>query len=333
MVKRIVIRTPNFIGDTIMMLPALELVRREYPDAEIDIVCKPHSREVFRGKNIAQIIEDDTKGKGRLVKTFSLIKKLRKRKYELGILYKNSFLSALIFRLGGTKILVGYNKEKRGFLLSFHIKYWDSWHYVNRYADLVNQYWGNKYCELPEMELCAEPSKLLKKREKPLIGFVLGGENKGARRYPKDLALMLFEQLVSKDFDIVLLGDEKDAQNHSAYAKFLEEKGKDVQDITGKTTVGEFIDAIAALDLLITIDTSALHIAAATDTEFLLLAGRGTSALDNVYPKSGKGHLLCKGQKKIRSEDIIREIKPKDIYEQIVEIVNKNSIFGGKEIF
>ncbi len=97
--KKLIIRTPNYIGDTVMMLPALELVKKEYHDAEITVVCKPHSVALFRGKDIAKIIVDDTKGKGRFRRTVRFIKQLRQEKYDLGILFHNSFLTALLFRL------------------------------------------------------------------------------------------------------------------------------------------------------------------------------------------------------------------------------------------
>ena len=52
----IIIKTPNFIGDTIMMMSALELVKMEYPNAKITIVCKEYSKDLFRSKNINKII-------------------------------------------------------------------------------------------------------------------------------------------------------------------------------------------------------------------------------------------------------------------------------------
>lgn len=330
MSKKIIIRTPNYIGDTIMMLPALELLRMEYPQAAITIVCKSHSKDIFREKNIVEILIDATKGKNRFWKTWKFIKRLRQQSYDEGILFHNSFLTALIFRLAKVKKLIGYDKEQRKILLDFHEKCSSSWHYVNQYANLVNQYLGNRYERLPKMQLHYELSTLVQKKTKPLVGFVLGGENKGTRRYPKVLALQLFEKLSTADIDIVLLGDEQDTVNHDSYEALLQKNSTQVTNLTGKTSVAAFIDAIAALDLLVTIDTSAMHIAAATNTEFIVLSGRGTSPLSVVFPKDGVGHIIEKGQGCIRGEDMIRAISPQDIYTKIMEIVGKKVTFGDK---
>ncbi|PVX52232.1 heptosyltransferase-2 [Balneicella halophila] len=340
MPKQIIMRTSNYIGDTIMMLPALELVQREYPDASITIVCKAKSRDIFRGKGIKDIIIDDTKGKGRFFRTLQFVRKLRKNKYDLGILFHNSFLTALLFRLAKVKTLIGYQKEGRKFLLDFSLPIDRSWHYSNHYANLVNIYWNSKYDYLPPMILEFKKTELFDKAGRPLVGFLLGEEcakaqnhkdsyayriKKGARRYPLNLGEKLFEYLSKEDIDFVLLGDSKDCKNHRIYTNLLKKNMKHVVDLTGKTSVGECIDAIGTLDLLVTIDTSAMHMAAATNTEFILLQGKGTSPLSVVFPIDGEGHVLNKGQHCLRGEDMISAIKPDDIYHKIMELLEKKS--------
>ena len=44
--KKIIIRTPNFIGDTINTTPCLELIKQEYPEAEFTIVGPDFVREL-----------------------------------------------------------------------------------------------------------------------------------------------------------------------------------------------------------------------------------------------------------------------------------------------
>ena len=46
--KKIIIRTPNFIGDTINTTPCLELIKQEYPEAEFTIVGPDFVRELFK---------------------------------------------------------------------------------------------------------------------------------------------------------------------------------------------------------------------------------------------------------------------------------------------
>lgn len=334
--KNIIIRTPNFIGDTIMMLPALSLVRTEYPEACITVVCRELCQDIFRGQEIEEIIVDNTKKGNRLLRTIVLIRLLRKKSYDLGILFQNSFLSAFVFRLARIKTIIGYEKESRKVLLDFHIRLDRHRHYVNHYANLVNEYFDGKYKLLPEMKLFFQASNLLKKGTKPLVGFIFGGTNKnterGVRQYPEYQVYELLQLLDDKQIDIVFLGDNEDAPIHQLYENQLKEEGKECINLTGKTTVAEYIDAIATLDLLVTIDTSAMHIAAAVGTEFIVIVGKGTSSFDTVKPKGDKGHILFSGERYIRDEDIIKAIKSKDIYAKMLEILNKKSIFEKKEL-
>lgn len=327
---KIIIRTPNYIGDTIMMLPALELLRNAYPEAVFSIVCRKELQELFRGKGITEIIIDDTKGKQRLKKTFRLLQKIRRNSYDLGFLFHNSLLTAIIFKFARIQKLIGYQKEGRGFLLDFSLPINRNQHYTQHYGSLVNQFLGSPYKTLPAMSLHTERSQLLEKGGKPLIGFVLGGENKGTRQYPKEQSLQLFQLLGAEDYDFVLLGDNHDSFAHNEYAEYLQHIGKKCQNLTGKTSVAAYIDAVATLDLLVTIDTSAMHIAAATGVPFLLLAGLGTSPLSVVYPQQGEGTLLFKGGNILNGKDMIAAIRPEDIYGKIMEIIDKKVIFGGK---
>jgi heptosyltransferase-2 len=318
---KIIIKMPSFLGDSIMTLPAFELLKKEYPKASFTVICKPSAKDIFRNKGIDKIIIDNTKSskRGRIKRTFTLLKQIKTNKYDLGVLFHNTFLDALIFKLSHIETIIGYEKEGRKILLNFWLKIDRTRHYVNHYANLINQYLNNKYTILPPMLLNIEKSTLIQKRSQPLIGFVLGGDNKGIRQYPQTMAIELFKLFQQDNIDIILLGDKEDNQNNKVYEKILIQQNQSVLNLSGKTKVSEFIDSIAMLDLLITIDTSSMHIAAATGTNFLVLVGKGSSAFDTVYPKVDFGNYIFKGNSLIKDEDFIKAIHPKDIYQKIKE--------------
>lgn len=321
----IIIKTPNFIGDTIMMMSALELVKMEYPNAKITIVCKEYSKDLFRSKNINKIIIDNCKGKNRFRKTLNLVAEIKKENYDLGILFHNTFLDALIFKLSNINKIIGYDKENRKILLDFHLKIDRTRHYVNHYANLVNKYFDNKYELLPEIKLDFKNTNLLKKEKKYLIAFVLGGDNKDTRKYPKKLSFELMSLIDSDKIDVVLLGDKDDCLNNSLYENELNKLNKNCINLSGKTSISEFIDVIAKVDLLVTIDSSAMHIAAAVGSEFIVLVGKGSSALDTVYPKVEFGHKIFEAKNFIKDEDLIYQIKAKTINDKINMIINKKA--------
>jgi heptosyltransferase-2 len=318
----IIIKTPKFIGDTIMTIPSFELLKKEYPSATFTIVCHASSVDIYRDKGIKRFIIDKGK-KDRLKNSINMIKEIKEERYDLGVLFHNTFLDALIFKLSNIKTIIGYNKENRKFLLDFWLKIDRSRHYVNHYANLINQYLGNKYTILPDMKINYEKSKLLKETSKKTIGFLLGGDNKGTRSYPKELSIELFSLLKESNYHIILMGDKQDNINNTLYQEYLESINVDVTNLSGKTTVSEFIDLIASTDLLVTIDSSAMHISASTNTPFIVLKGKGTSAFDTVYPKVNFGTILFSGKDMIKDQDIIKTIKPIEIKQSIKKVLNE----------
>ena len=308
---KILIRTPKFIGDTIMMLPALFLLQDKYSDAHFTIVCNPHFEALFRGMNVTLIIDESRQRKG-IFKHQKLLQTLRQEKYDLGILFHNSLSSALLFKLAYITAIIGYKNDGRQFLLDFAPKIDRARHYINHYANLVNLYLDTPYTTLPKVVLHSQNQTRFSKHSQPTIAFVLGSE-KGYRGYPEDLSLALCELLQNKPYQVLFLGDKEDAKTNALYAKAL----PDSHDFSGTTSVAEFIDIIADVDLLITIDTSAMHIAAATGTKFITLLGKGTSAFSLVQPKVDFGSYLYAGEDCIDDASQIRALKPKVIIEEI----------------
>ncbi len=312
----IIIKTPSFIGDAIMMLPALELIKLEYPEANITIVCKDNCQDIFRGHGINKIIIDKTKGDNRLKKTVSIIKNIREDRYDLGVLFHNTFMDALIFKLSNIDFIIGYDKEQRRILLDFWLKIDRSRHYINHYANLVNKYLKEKYTLLPPLKLYTKKQNFVAKKTKPLIGFVLG-THKDTRGYPQELSLELFSLLKNSAYEVVLLGDCNDKSNNLKYEKQLKENKIEVTNLTDKTSVGDFIDIINILDLLVTIDSSSMHIAAATNTNFITIIGKSASPFEVVKPKVDFGSYLFKGEICIKDADFIKNIKPQEIVKEI----------------
>ncbi len=311
---QIIIKTPNFIGDTIMMLPALLLLQKHYKEAEFTVVCPAHSKDLFRGYPIKEIIIDDTKGKNRTKKTLSLGKKIRKNHYDLGILFHNALSGALLFKLAKIDKIIGYKNGGREIFLDFSPKINRARHYINHYAHLVNSYIGDVYETLPPTRLHTQKHKLFSNPSQTTIAFVLGTD-KGDRGYPKEESQKLCQLLNRLDCQIILLGDANDMPSNTNYAKLMPH----AIDLTAKTTIAEFIDIIASVDLLVSIDTSAIHIAAATKTKFITLLGQGTSPFSIVKPKVDFGSYLYAGEAYIKDSAQIKAITPEMIIAEIQE--------------
>ena len=319
--KKIIIRTPNFLGDTINISPCIQLIRHEYPDAQIVIVCPDFIKDVYKyDKNIYKCITFPDAKRHKLSTFWNLWRKLRHEKGDLGILFINTFISALIFKLAGIKCSIGYQRECRGILLDFKIPFNINKHYINRYASLFNEFTGNKYKTLPDLYLpISNNSTFHFNNTNPNIGLYLGGENKSFRKYPDNHSIRLLELLAEKNYNLILIGDQNDNIKHQEYIATV--RKENIINLSGSTSLEDFFNTIAHLNLLITIDSSAMHIAAALKVPFIALLGLSTSPTSTIIPKVPLGRILKIENNLIREEDYICNITPDLILKTISELI------------
>src|SRR3954467_6527766 len=96
--QRILVKEVNWLGDVVMSLPALRAVRTSFPNAHMSVLIKAELASFFDGAEwIDEIIPYRIrKGflKG-LADRGKLTAELRGKKFDLAILFPNSFDSAL----------------------------------------------------------------------------------------------------------------------------------------------------------------------------------------------------------------------------------------------
>ena len=329
--KKIIVRLPNFLGDSIMTTPALGLLFQEYPTAEFTLVCKEPISELFQGFSaVKEIIIDNTKNKGnRIINIIRLIKKIRYEKYDLGILFHNSFLNALIFKSSRIRHVIGYQNELRGFLLTYHLKIERARHYINHYALLVNLYLNDKYKSLPKLNIAVPDGDFIGDfdEKRAVIGVSLGFDEQEGRSYPKSNSILLIKELLELNkYNLVILGGESEESRASEYINQIPASYQNsVRNLTGKLTVSQFVNVISNLDLLVTIDSSPMHVAAAVLTPFIVLLGKSTSAFSTVQPKVDFGVYLKRENNLLDDRFFISQITPLEIIAQIESFFSNKS--------
>lgn len=318
--KKIIIRTPNFLGDTINTTPCIQLIKQEYPEAQIVIVCPDFVEEIFKyDSGITRCITFPLAKKNNLSTYWHIIRQVRKEKGDLGVIFINTFISALLFKLAGIKCNIGYKQEGRGWLLDFKLPLNRNKHYINRYASLFNEFVGNKYTTLPELHLPVSGHSTFRfGNNQKTIAFYPGGANKGVRRYPDTHSVQLLRLLHQHGYNLVLIGDQKDNLKHQEYARVVD---SGILNLTGQTNVEGLFNTIANADLLITIDSAAMHAAAALKTPFIALMGLSTSPTSTITPKVAFGKILKIENNMIREEDYMQNITPEIILKAVQEML------------
>jgi heptosyltransferase-2 len=112
----LIIRCPNWVGDIVMAIPALDCFRNSFPDTKIIGIVKKNAQGILRdGPWFDSFIDCDDKSWSGF---WRMTKQIKKYKADMGVLLTNSVRSALSTWLGGVKKTYGYGHNHRGIFLS-----------------------------------------------------------------------------------------------------------------------------------------------------------------------------------------------------------------------
>ena len=121
-IHSIILWMPNWIGDVILTLPSLQSLRRAYPKARITAIVKPPSDELLLGHPaINTVLSLPSGSESGLWKHVKFARRLKKYRYDMGIVFPNSFRSAFLLSVTKAKYRLGYNTDGRSIFLTHPI--------------------------------------------------------------------------------------------------------------------------------------------------------------------------------------------------------------------
>ena len=283
---KIVVRGTNWIGDAVMTIPALRQLRRIFPDAELTLHTRSWANEIFQDTDfvdeILSIEPDET--------VFEQAKKLRERKFDLAVLFTNSFQTALAAKLGKVNRRFGYANEGRAILLTDAVKIpeWkanrhESFYYLNLVAEIESKFYMRQTVLESKSQLDLQVSeerragarRILEENgidlSKRIIALGVGSTNSRAKRWRTESFAELNDRLQNElNADVVLIG-AKDELNVSQ--EVFEKSKKKPKILTGKTSLSEAVAVLSEIDLLISNDMGLAHVAPAVGTKTLVIFG------------------------------------------------------------
>ncbi|WP_208932461.1 glycosyltransferase family 9 protein [Rheinheimera sp. F8] len=305
---------PRFLGDSVTATSAIRMLRELYPQEQIFLLARPPVAGLFADEVIAgcQIIVDKRFSSQRQ-SLFKVAFSLRPYRFAQVYHFRNSFADALLCKLAGVRHQVGYAKNGRTPLLTHAVMLDPNYHYQYRYCHLVNVAHGQPFSQMPTVQLLAGKTPL-PSPQLPKVAVYFGGQYKLDRHYPYELACQALRQLAGlHQCHFVLLGDQQEVADNVRLADYLRAEQIEVSDLTSTTTVVELVRTINSCDLLLTIDSGQLHMAAALQTPYVAVVGFGTSPWSCVEPKVSHGIHLTVNSLTLDLATQISEISPQRI--------------------
>lgn len=290
--KKILVIGPSWIGDMVMAQSLFIHLRDRELSPRVDVLAPAWSGPILaRMPEVAAHIEMPVgHGKLGLGTRLALGRDLRREKYDQAIVIPRSWKSALVPFVAGIPQRTGYLGEARYGILN-DIRPLDEVRLprtVDRYVALGIDRDGHLPPSIRSPRLTVDTAnqarlfrELFLTIGRPIVGFVPGAEFGPAKRWPAEYFAELARRLIGLGRDVWLFGSGKDSE---VCGRIASQAGEGVVDLSGKTTLAEVVDLIAATERMVTNDSGLMHIAAAVGSRVVALYG--SSSPDNTPPLS-----------------------------------------------
>ncbi len=281
--RRIAIFRALFLGDLICATPALRAVRRRFPYAEITLIGLPWAEDLLRRMPSLDRLEAFPGYPGiaeapyDAERTAAFLVKARGTGYDLAIQLHGDGRSSngFVSELGAWQTL-GYRLEGDD-RLDIGLAWVPQEHEVRRWARLVTELGGpvdDLHLDFPtdadEWTRAAALLSAAPEGSGPLIGLHPGAKD-AARRWPPERFAAVGDALVERyGARVVVTGAPGEREIAAAVRRAMRAPAL---NLAGATDLGTFAAVIARLDLLVTNDTGASHLAAASRTRSVVLFG------------------------------------------------------------
>lgn len=331
--QKIVVRMPNWIGDLVMATPILTDLRQAFPQAHITAMCRTPLSELLReDPDINELFSfSKVGGFGRRSEKRDIIEKLRRGKYDLGILLTHWFSSAWWFWQGSVARRLGYDCNGRRFLLTDRVPLPENihnQHLVITYKMLlqplgisVSKTQPRLYLTQKEIDGATTLLKQLGVSKNHLVVGINPGATYGSAKcwFPQRFREVTEKLLQDESLCIVYFGDQTTTPLVKEICRELPPR---VINLAGLTSLRELASLIKLCDVLLTNDSGPMHIAAALQTPLVALFGSTNEVVTGPY-QTGKvihKHVECspcyqrvcpidfRCMKQIEADEVVREI-------------------------
>ncbi|MBD3413313.1 MAG: lipopolysaccharide heptosyltransferase II [Candidatus Aminicenantes bacterium] len=278
---RIAVRAPNWIGDSILSTPSIKSLKTNFPNSRLSVIAKPWVRDLFLN---LEFVDDiiSLPEKNDLKSLNAAVQKIKKQKFDAGLILPNSFISALLFYRARIPKRWGYKKDGRQILLTEQIFVQNprkSIHQVQYYQNIISGL-GLKpsppqlHFSLTKQEQQDARNLLDSLHFKPTDKLVIlnpGAYYGSAKRWPASRYTALAKILQKKSNPyLVLIGSQAEKELADSIASQMQNKQA---NLAGKTSLRILAGIISLADLVISNDSGPMHLSNALGIPIIALFG------------------------------------------------------------
>lgn len=287
--EKILLRVPNWVGDAVLCLPAVEKLWEKFPAAHVVVLARPGVADLYRGRpGVHRVLEFDYRGRHRGWGGWvRLAAELRGEGFDLAVLFQNAFQAALIAFLAQVPRRVGYARDARGPLLTDPIPVPRPGeippHETYYYLELVRRAgWLDSLPAVERIQLAPLPAAVERMRERlreqglgpggRLRVVLAPGATYGSAKcwLPERYAALADRLVEAHNAAVLLCGTSAEATLGEAIAVRMRSRPI---SLVGATTLEEFLALLPLADLFIGNDSGAMHLAAGVGLPQVVIFG------------------------------------------------------------
>jgi len=338
--SKLLIIGPSWVGDMVMAQSLFKTILNQSPNTSIDVIAPEWSLALTKrmpevNKGIVSPIKHGELG---IMKHFYLAEWIRPNKYDRAIIMTRSWKAALIPWFAGIPVRTGYRGEMRYFLINdmrtMDTKILDQT--VKRFVALDSLSNQLPVIEPPSLTVSSDNITIIIKRlnlnlNKPIMAIMPGAEYGPAKQWPSDYFAEVVQTYLSKDWNVCILGSQKDSQVALEIKALLHENYNSLYDLTGKTTLLDAIDLLSLANIALTNDSGLMHVAAAVDTPLLALYGPTSPEFTPPLTKKAKVMRKTDGYIKDRQglgrngyHESLLKLTPQEVLNELEAFIEEN---------
>lgn len=307
------------IGDTILTTPLFANLKKFFPESEVTVLCSPFNESIIAvDPYVDKFLVYDKK----VFSTLKILFRLRITHFDYWIDIKNEYSSTSTYflKICNPQISLGFNVGKDIFDINL-FDFITGYHYIDYATAPFNFLLKEKNIK---GELIRKPHFIIPssiegkynylKKTKPTVLLNLSSDN-FARKWAFRNWQELIEYLSDREFDIILtsMPNEK-----SQWIELLEETKYPTVYYIDAVTIFEFAELIKTVDILISPDTSAIHIASCFNKPVVSLYNNVQWNINKFTPLSDH-HIVLKSKER----NSINSISPHDVFGAFNKLVQE----------
>jgi heptosyltransferase II len=337
--ERIVVVQTAFIGDVVLALSLMQVLRNRYPSARLGLVTTPASAVLAEGHPAVNTLHvfDKRRSRRGALGLKSMADELRQMKYDVALVPHRSLRSALLCLLAGIPFRVGFDRGIGRFLMTKRMRY-SKRHEVVRNASLAEPL-GFSLVQPPTPVIHLSPDEV-KNASLILEGIQPGGRwvalapgsAWNTKRWPEESFARLAVLLKKQGFSVLLTGSAQDAPLCERIAGAA---GGGVANLAGLQGLRGSAALLNRCKVLVSNDSAPMHIAVAVRTPVIAIFGPTTPEFgfaplgphDRIVETSGLRCRPCTihGSTKcpVKTFDCMKSIVPERVLNEVLAISRK----------